>query len=488
MENLQELIKKLNKSEKKMVRKFLSAYSSKGKSDTVSLKLFDILDKRKRVLNNKDCSHILFNKDDKNRMRVLKSRLKQKVLDALTTDIILDNQTYDTNVKISIQLKKKLQQFQLLMYSNKGNQNIYLKILDDVIKKSKKNELFSIQIEALELKKMRIGFREGMAIFDKYEQLIKMAAKFNESKNHIANCYYKMILMYRTSNPNHEQIKTTLKEYIEKGDKLLFKANSLVGQYYLNIIKCGYYMEIKDYESAIHVMENQLTLLHNSKVVYRKLRVGATYDYLSESYINMGDFNKASESSEKALEYFAPKSTNYIVAQELSFRAKLYGGNLKLAEKLIIEIITAYKDDLDKHRISTHLFFQANIYFAKKDFKKCNRILSQSFEFKQDRTGWEYNVKLLHIMCLIEQDKIEEADTKFINLNRQLKKYNKTDLSSRNKLIATVMKIWLKEGGNKILINLKGSTTLNKLNLEENSWDPMKSELIPFHKWIETKI
>ena len=488
MENLQELIKSLNKSEKKMVRKFLYAFSSKGKSETVGLALFDLLDKRKRVLNNKDCALILFKKDDKNRIRVLKSRLKQRVLDALCTDIILDNQPYDSNVKISIQLKKKLQQFQFLLFSNKGNLKTQLNLLEDIISKAERNEQHPILIEALELKKNLVGFRSGLNEFMIYEKRIKKVKQQYEARAFIVNCYYKMILMYRTTNPNHATIQGTLKEYIRECDSLLFKANSLIGQYYLNIIKCGYYMEIQDYNSGIHVMNNQLNLLSSSEVVYRKIRVGATHDYLSECYINFGDYTKASENAEKALSYFAPKSTNYIVAQQLSFRAKLYGNKLIEAEKLINEIRKDYKDDLDKHRISTHHFFKANLYFAKKEFKKCNRLLSQTFDFKQDRTGWEFNTKLLHIMCLIEQDKIEQANTKFINLTRILKKYDDTEISSRNKIIIQILRRWFKSGGNKNIMNLKGSSMLNKLSTPGNSWDPMKSELIPFDNWIMNNI
>lgn len=488
MENLQELIKSLNKSEKKMVRKFLSAYSSKGKSETVSLQLFDLLDRRKRVLNNKDCALILFNKDDKNRIRVLKSRLKHRLLDALNTDIVLGNQSYDENNKITIQLKKKIQQVQFLIFSNKGNLKTKLDLLDEIINKTNKYELYPILIDALSLKKTLVGFREGMDSFLKYDIQITEARHLNESQSHAINCYYKMILLYRTTNPNHTQIQNTLKTYIEECDKLLFKANTSIGQYFLNIIKCGYFMEIKDYPSGIHVMQNQLALLLSNDIVYRKGRVGATHDYLSECYINIGDFAQASENSVKALTYFSPKSTNYIVAQQLHFRASLYRGKYNAAEKLINEIVSSYKDDLDKHRISTHYFYQANLFFAKKEFKQCNRLLSQTFYFNHDRTGWEYNTRLLHIMCLIEQDKIEEANTKFINLNRTLKKHDVTEISTRNKLILQLLKQWFKAGGNKNIMNLKNSTTLNKLELPENSWDPMKSELIPFHSWILTKI
>ncbi len=484
MENLHELVKSLSQSEKKMVRKFLSSYSSNGKSETLSLDLFDILNKRKKVLSNKDCSMILFGKDEKNRIRVLKSRLKNRILDALTTDIVLESQTYDSNTKLSLKLRKKIIQFQLLRLSNKSNQKIKLSLLNDVIEQSNKNELYRVTIDALNYKKAFIGFRSDITTYETIEEEMIKAKQLDETRAYITDCYYKMILLYRTSNPNHTKIRQTLKEYIKKGDQLLFKGNTFIGQYYLNIIKCGYYMEVREYDTAIYVMQNQLKLLSKSKLVYRKTSVGATHDYLAENYINNGDYNKASENADIAQQYFPPNSTNYIVAQQLSFRAKLYGKQLKEAETLIKQILNQYKDDLDSHRISTHQFFLANLYFAKGDFKNCNRLLSQAYEFKQDRTGWEFNLRLLHILCLIEQGKFDEAYTKHFNLTRLLKKYKKTELSSRNKIIVEILKQWLKST-NVTAIN---SVLIRQLNIENNAWDPMKSELIPFHHWIQTKI
>ena len=57
------------------------------------------------------------------------------------------------------------------------------------------------------------------------------------------------------------------------------------------------------------------------------------------------------------------------------------------------------------------------------------------------RVLWKFEVKYKWIvhdnsynMVLIEQGKIEEADTKFINLNRILKKYTETELSSKSSI------------------------------------------------------
>jgi tetratricopeptide (TPR) repeat protein len=487
MENLQELIKSLSKSEKKTVRKFLSVYSSKGKSETLGLQLFDLLNKRKKILSNKDCSILLFKQDEKNRIRVIKSRLKQRILDALTTDIVLNNQSYDLITKKSFQLKKKFQQAQFLLLSNKGNIKTILSLVDEVIKKSKKYEQFNILIDALNLKKMTIGYREGIESYLKYEKQIEEAKQHEASRAYNLNAYYIMILMYRTSNPDSQLIQNTLKEYIEMGDSLLFKANSQIGQYYLNIIKCGYYMEIKEHRLAIHVMKNQLTLLNKSEVVYRKIRVGATHDYLSESYINLGNYDSSAENAKMALKYFEPNSINHNVAQQLLFRAKLYSNKLNDAENLIKEI-TKFDDAIDTHRVSTNQFFLSNLYFAKKDYKKCNRLLSQDFNFKQDKTGWEFSTKILHVMCLIEQDKIEEADVKLTNLIRVLKKYDEKEISSRNHIIIDILKVWLKSGGNKHLNPLKNNHLIDDLRLKENLWDPMQSELIQFENWINTKI
>ena len=178
------------------------------------------------------------------------------------------------------------------------------------------------------------------------------------------------------------------------------------------------------------------------------------------------------------------------MAQELEFRAHLYDGNLKGAEITINQIRNDYTELLDSHRLSTHKFFNACFYFVNKEYKKCNRILLESYEFKSDKAGWDFSLKLLHIMCLIEQNKNDEGVVKLYNFKRNLSSHKIIDgeLTSRNELILKVISSWLDGGGNKDIANMKSSALIKEFELPENKWDLLSSELIPFHEWIKGKI
>lgn len=490
MEQLQQLIKSLNKSEKKMVRKFLASYSSNGKSDTVSLQLFDLLNKRKRALSNKDCSELLFGRDEKNRIRVLKSRVKQKVLDAISTNIVIENQELEEVTKQSITLRKKLMQFQLLYYSKKGGKKIQYQLLDELIEKATKYELYPILVDALNMKKVVVGFRKGE---DSYNSLAKKAEEALENYKvftGIVNAYYQVLFMYRINTHTKKDILSFYKKVIQEAEDSIQLSTSMNSLYYVNVIKYAYYIEKKDYENAHQIMLKQLKLIQEHIAVYRKRRLGATYDYLCQTNIVLRNYKDSISYARKGKECFKKGELNYSVAEELEFRSFLYNGDLKWAEKSILEIIKNYKDELDAHRLSTHKFFLANLYFAKKDYKKCNRLLAEQYKFKKDRTGWEFNLKLLNIMSLADQNKMEGAYTIYNNLNRLLDKHKKEGekLTSRNRIIMQVLKQWLSNGGNKSIAKMKNSPLLQKFSAKENHWDPLKSELIPFDVWFNQKV
>lgn len=490
MENLQLLIKSLNKSEKKMVRNFLTYYSNAGKKDTLSLDLFKMLGNRKKNVSNKEASVFLFGNDQKNRIRVLKSRMKSKIFDALTTEIVLENQKYDTNIKVSIMLKKKLVQFQTLLYAKKGNMKMLSDLLDGVIEKAVKYELYRILIEGLNIKKHLIGFRKGVQEYELYETQEKNAIDAQKGLTEIVNYYYKTLLMYRTGNVSKRERLKYMSNAIKDGEKILKHTSSKSIEYYLNIIKYAYFDEAGNYSEANLILQQQLLLIKNSKAVYRKNRLGATYDYLCQTNIRLGNYEVAAAYAIKGKGCFKLGELNFAVAQELEFRSLLYDKDLPAAKKIINNMRKQYKDSEDTHRIATHNFFLANWHFANKDFKKSNRILIKPFDFKGDITGWEFNSKILSIMAAIEQNKIEIAYTRYDGLHRYFVKNRAANklLSSRNKIILKLIAQWLGYGGNKSIAKMKNSPLIEKLMTPKNEWDPLGSELIPFHQWIKTKI
>ncbi|MCB0284696.1 MAG: hypothetical protein KDF60_19090 [Calditrichaeota bacterium] len=473
-----------------MVRKFLASYSSNGKSDTLTLRLFDLLNKRQKALSNKDCAMELFGKDEMNRIRVLKSRLKHKLIDALVTDIVVSNIEMDEDSKTAIILKKKLIQCHLLYFSKKGNTKLISSYLNEIIAKAAEQELYSVLIEAYHLKKLYEGFRKGMDCYDELDQLHHKAINQYTAFTAIVNDYYKVLLKYRLS-PGKKEITSFLHAATKRATKNVLISESNIGAYYLNILRYALCIEKHELEAAVAIMENQIVLLNNSKAAYRKDRLGASYDYLCQSNIKLGKYTDAAEYAAKGKTCFKKGELNYSVAEELEFRSYLYGGNISQAEKLIKNMRKTYKDKMDAHRLSTHKFFLANLYFIKKDFSRCKRLLSENdYEFKKNRTGWEFNLRVLYIMCLIEQQKNDEAYDKYYNLNRLITRYKDAgeQLNPRNNLILQLLKRWLSHGGNKSLAKMKQSGLLEKISQNKNRWDPLGSEIIDFHDWFKNQL
>src|SRR5687767_12858826 len=91
MKNIHSLIHNLQPSEIEIIRTSLKSYYSKDENDFKTLKLFDyLLKSRTTVPSPNECSLHIYGKPKDNTIDKLASRLKSKILDALTLDVNIE--------------------------------------------------------------------------------------------------------------------------------------------------------------------------------------------------------------------------------------------------------------------------------------------------------------------------------------------------------------------------------------------------------------
>ena len=100
-----------------------------------------------------------------------------------------------------------------------------------------------------------------------------------------------------------------------------------------------------------------------------------------------------------------------------------------------------------------------------------------------------FSACIIYMMCLVEQNKIDDAYEMLVNYTRILIRNKlKGELNERNHTILALLEKWLSDGANSSIVKLKRLELWKKLNSGGLDWDPLKSELIPFHQWISDKI
>lgn len=492
MKNLHTLIHNLQPSEIEIIRTSLRSYYSKGEQDFKTLKLFDyLLQHKRKIPDSNECSLHVYNKPKDNTIDKLSSRLKAKILDALTLDINIERKGVLDDLDASaIKVKKKIMQF-LFLYRSRGHNPLVNQILDDVIEYSKRYEIYDAIVEGFKYKKYIKGYTRGLEDFNKLNEQIAFYEKCSAAATKATDYYYHLIIRadFHGNTDKKQRQRYLQSAIIDLTKEYEFTQSSSVG-YYLKLLELAYLHDIEDVRSARNVCQELLAILKSNKAVYRKQRIGIAYGNLSQCDIYLGDFENAIQNARAFVEYTPHKAVNYAVAKEQEFRAFFYGSRLDEAEKVLEALLPVTASQQGDFRVAKYKFYYGCVLFRKNNYKAALKELLQNAELSKDKIGWEIAIRVLTIMTMIELDKLDEAEKQVDSLRKHMDRHDaKSDIHLRDRLILKLLQKLLKRG---FTFNKPAADEVQMLELLSSSkkkykWEPFSPELIPFHIWMIDK-
>src|SRR5687767_10444839 len=161
MEELHSLIRSMSSAEKRIMRSYFSAFSSRNESDTLFLRMFNYLEGAEKAPDDEETSLYLYGKAANGTFRSHKSRFKDKLLDALNMDVNIErkDQLEDLNYA-SVMVRKRLSLFYQL-YHTRGNHPIVRSLLNSILALAREYEIYSVVSDCLVWKKTLRGFVSG---------------------------------------------------------------------------------------------------------------------------------------------------------------------------------------------------------------------------------------------------------------------------------------------------------------------------------------
>jgi len=493
MKEIYALVKSLTQGEWQSLQSFLSSFSSHNPAELKQLQLARLLWDAEECPADKSCCVKVYGVKSDASFDVLKTRLKDKVLDFLLTDISADKQQELDEVDYAIiKMKKKSAQFQQLYYSKKRMPILY-GLLDDIISAAKEYEQYSILVDHLRHKKNLVSSKISDKEFERINREMEFGVKYSNIYN-TAEHYYRRIGMLEaySSKPDKKKTLLALKENISEVQAGFEFTNSPMVHYYLKNLEMGYYQLQEDHRQARSICLELLNIVRNNKSVYRKQWIAIAYDNLSQCEYHMGDFKNAAECAREAQELFPQGSANYCIALEQEFYAlfalQQYVQSTELANKMIA---SASPEELGEFRYSKYNYLLANSLFRQRKFPDAHRLLTQKREISKDKTGWEIGARILTIMTLVETLKLDEASLAVLSLKQFIKRVDKTTpVSLRDKTILNLLLGAERKGF--VFTMLNGNTEKYIADLqsrdEKTRWEPFTHEIIPFHEWFSEKM
>lgn len=495
MDKIHALLHSLSRKQIKVLNKYLVGFSTRNEGEAKTWELAEFLLKsEKRIPTINECSLKIYHCERDSKIEKLKTRLVSKTLDSLLLDINVERKgEFDSANHMLLKVKKKAALFQVLRLSNSVIQReLSNVVLDEIVSICQKYEFYISLIDNLRFHKWSLGWRQGIKAFDKVNNEISFYEKCNSALSRATDNYYRMLmLMNFSANQDETKLDDFFKVAIHDMQNDYEETNSATVGYFLKFIEFAYAQKRKDYQFAKNVGFEMIEIIRSKQSVYRKSRLGACYDNISECNIFLGEYELALQNLKQAQSYFSIKSTDYFLSKDLQFNAVFYLNDSKTAGEICKILLNSSPAQQGDFRFAKYNFYNACVLFREGQFRECNRILSMKFELSKDRLGWEIAIRVLRIMALIELERYDEVQQMVHSLVKHIERnVRRGDTAhERDKMILKTFQLLEKEGFRKGHCPPQVCKLLEQLKEpgKSFSWQPLSPELIPVHEWMIKK-
>jgi len=422
----------------------------------------------------------------------IKSRIFEMSLDALMMDDDYLSTAYSEVDYLLIKLKKDMLKCRILQLNiNENKTVIVLNLLNHIIEESRKNEIYTLLVEALTVKKYFIGNRSEINEFKKINEELSFYKKCENFLFDAVDRHHTLIINQAAVNQlTQTQFNNHIKQSILQLKKNYKHTGSQQINYYLHIMQFAYNEQKKDYKKCIKTCHNLIKLIEDNSLLYRKQRIGFAYNNLSLFYLLSNNYRKAEQCIIKAEEFFQNNSLDMFVSLDEKFHIFFHQAKYHEAEKCIESIMNHSLVDSGKFRKAKFIFYRACLLFTKKEFKSALALISKPLEVEKDKSVWSVSLRIFTIMLYIELNKISDASRTLEALRKYLDRNKQDDkIKKRDHLITKCLRELEKNdfeyaAGNKTLDNML--TQLSAKN-SDVAWEYFSPELIPFHEWLLKK-
>lgn len=486
------LIKNLTSEELSYLSKGFKKQGKAGKPPLKTSQLFNLILKTPKEELTDEFLHKRLAEviKSKTALAALKSRLAVRVLEIISTRTFIDNnKLYNPLEQIEARVRRSLfSAFILDLKTQKGNINNILSLLEEVIRESKEYEFYGLLLEALHLKKFRLGFRYGYKEYTKIKEEIEFFKELAEAKTRANEMYFEYVLNQDFIRQNRqEDLKDLLRNCIQQLEASPYTTISSYIQYYYKILLLTYFQEQRNNEESINVCLEIISLLNRNKAINKKDRCGSIYVRLSECYILQREYESALSNATRSLEYVNERSTNYLISQEYRFYAAFYGKQYDVAEEILNQMLSHEKKDSGAFRHDKYIYFSACVKFCRQRFEEAYKICNLTLQVSRDRSGLDLGIRYIKILSLIEMGNFTEAKASIDALRKQISNHEEI-IEPRDKEILRVLREYANcRFGEKKSVRLLNLLRNISVKEGEMRWKHFTHELVAINKWIRKR-
>lgn len=436
-----------------------------------------------------DASNLIYGtKSDDDRFRMLKSRLKQKLLNHL---FFLD--FTENNQKVSNQYEQEciqqLHQARMLMFT--GEFKIAKSLVLKALTTAQRCEFTRYIVSSLEELVRIYSDNCQPHLFDEVINDLKKYRALYAAEEAAAEHYYFIKMMIVKSVNSRKRNLETAAESIAYLEKIWAETKSYnVFQYLLKLMLL--YKELTgDFAGIIPILEKvELGKFQGVTLNVNRLEANQIISSMAFAYFRAKDYQSGINYVEKHLDVFDPVSTEWFDFREIYFLLSVYNKNYPACFDIIDSVFEnrnfdkfdeEVRDKWKLYNAYIHLL-QSGSYYLKNNYAN---ILTDIPEYDKDREGFNAAILILQFMFYVDQRELD----KLVEIRDELKSYMsnhfKENFSYRSRTFYKLINIVVENELDFKGVQLKSRYLVKKLSENQivgNAYTEL--EIVPYeHLW-----
>lgn len=487
MEDLKRLVRIISKRKQRQYPLLeLKSINEKSSKENIFFRYI-----KKGIINsNDDASKLLYGtKSDDDRFRMLKSRLKQKLL----------NHTFfldftDNNQKVSNQYEQEciqqLHQAKMLLFTgeNKIARSLVLKALTT----AERCEFTKYVLSSLEdLVKIYSDNCQPHLFEDIIKKLRKARVLYEKEEEAKEHYYYIKMMVVKSVNSRKKNLENAAKSI--KSLKKLWKETKS-----FNIFEYLYQLIILhkeltgDFKGIITILQDiEVGKFNGYSLNKYRLETGQIVQSMAFAHFRAWDFDKGIVYAENNLDFFDESSPDWYYFYETYFRLLVYSKNYKTALEIIDKVFDNKtfdklpNEEKEKWKLFNaylHLIFSGNFYMRNFNYLNFVETIPQ---YHKDREGFNAAIIILQFLYFIEQRQLDELIKRRDELKRYMANHFKENFSYRSRTLYKLLNIVVENKLDLKKIQFKCRYLIKKLNENQivgNAYTEL--EIVPYkHLW-----
>ncbi|MES2734629.1 MAG: hypothetical protein V4714_22970 [Bacteroidota bacterium] len=450
MDALNELIRLVTKKRVKKVELFDE--NSRNKSSNY-FKLFDGIHTRKYQSDTDAASDIYQCDASEKKYLILKTRLKQKLLNTLFFLDFEDDENVPAYKNALYECNKTLYCAKVLLMN--GSKRIAIPSVEKTLRKAEEFHLTDIELECARILRAYYSSSNQYKEFTQYRDLAEKIEHRLEAENLSEKYYQEIVATYAKSKANKSKVKKLASSYLKLLAEEVGKHESTKLIMNNFRIKTLFHQFSDDYYAAIGVTEEMEEYVAKAPQFHPKSRPEELSIQKMNFYVHLKDFTLGSLQAQKSLAFIKTGTSNWFTFQEYHLLLAMHTGEYLVASEIFQRVIeqSTFRSlsEAKKERWKTFQAYLHYIYKTKKirDIRgiiqnaktgfKLNDYLQEIPAFDKHRRGLNIAILTIQILFHLEKLEVEPVNQRVKAIKKYCRRYPKKDINFRSECFISLL-------------------------------------------------